>query len=327
MDAFSIGGAWSFGFRFFMERRCLLLLVLVGIGIIIPLGLQFALLGEVIGTSGPFSGRGQAAVAARPLAGIVQLVSYFLQLFSYFTAWRLGFAAEQRWPAAFLFGLLAALLASGVFAILGVPALFAIGASFASGIPFLGLLVGLIVLMLVFAIFYTVPAAFFATLAAIVLILSMLFGAATGNVGMAATLLGGGSGAVVVLFLVLSVILLWVATRLSCTCAVMADRKSYNLVAAMRESWRLTLEDQWPILRYLLLIAGAMTLFVALISLAAGAGAMALLEGEGFAAARPVVGLAFGLIFGIPFALLSVLVPAGIYRDLTRSALAAEVFA
>jgi hypothetical protein len=328
LDTFSIGGAWSFGLGFLKQRLWLHLLVLVGIGIVIPLGLQFALLGQVMGMSGPFSAQGQSAAASSPLTGSLQLVSYFVQLFSYFTAWRLGFAAEPRLPAAFLFGLLAALLASGVCAIVGVPALFAIGASFASGIPFLGLLVGLIVLVLVFAIFYTVPAAFFATLAAVVLILSMLFGAATGNVGMAATLIGGGSGAVVVLFLVLSAVLLWVATRLSCTCAVMADWKSYNLFAAIRESWRLTLEDQWPILRYLLLIAAVMTLFVLLISVAVGAGAMAFLRGGGAPqAAGPIAGLALALIFGIPFALLSVFVPAGIYRDLTRSALAAEVFA
>jgi hypothetical protein len=327
LDTFSIGGAWSFGFRLFAQRLRLNLLVLVGIGIVIPLGLQFALLGQVIGMSGPFSGQSQAGLAASPLPFILQLVSYFLQLLSYFTAWRLSFAAEQRLPPALLLGALAALLASVVVAIVGVPALFAIWASFSSGIPFLGLLVGLIAFMLVFAIFYTVPAAFFATLAAVVLVLSMLFGAATGNVGMAATLMGGGSGAVVVLFLVLSLILLWVATRLSCTCAVMADWKSYNLFAAMRESWRLTLEDQWPIARYLLLIAGAMTLLVVLISVAAGAGAMALLQGGGLGGAGPIAGLALGLIFGIPFALLNVFVPAGIYRDLTRSALAAEVFA
>jgi len=327
MDTFSIGGAWSFGSRLLAQRLWLHLLVLVGIGIVIPLGLQFALLGQVIGMSGPFSAQSRAGLPTSPLTGIFQLLGYYLQLLSYFTAWRLGFAAERRLAPALLFGALAALLTTGVIAIVGVPALFAIWASFSSGIPFLGLLVGLVAFMLVFAIFYTVPAAFFATLATVVLGLSMLLGAATGNVGMAATLIGGGSGAVVVLFLVLSVVLLWVATRLSCTCAVMADWKSYNLFAAMRESWRLTLEDQWPIARYLLLIAGAMTLLVVLGAMAVGAGTLALLQGGGLGAAGPIAGLALGLLFGIPFALLNVFVPAGIYRDLTRSALAAEVFA
>ena len=329
MDTFSIGGAWSSGFRFLAQRLWLHLLVLVGIGIVIPLALQFALLGQVIGMNGPFPAQSQAALAANPVAAILQPLSYFLQLVSYFTCWRLGFATQQRLPGALLFGLLAALLAMLVFVLIAVPAAFGIRASFSSGIPFLGLVVGLIPLVLVFAIFYTVPAAFFATFAAIVMILSMVLGAATGNVGMAATLIGGGSGAVVVLFLVLSVVLLWIATRLSCTCSVMADWKSYNLVAAIRESWRLTLEDQWAILRYLLLIAFAMGLFIVLASLAAGAGAAALLQGGGLslAAVGPIAGLAIGLIFGIPVALLSVFVPAGIYRDLTRFSTAAEVFA
>lgn len=329
MDSFSIGGAWSFGFHFLRHRLRQQLLVLVGIGILIPVGLQFGLLGQVIGMGGPLSGQGPAALAGRPLAGILQIVSYFLQLASYFTAWRLGFAPSQRLPGALAFGLLAALLATFVFAMVGVPALFAIKAAASSGVPFLGLLVGLIALALVLAIFYTVPAAFFATLAAIVLVLSMLLGTVMGNAGMAATLIGGGSGAVVVLFLVLSVILLWVAARLSCTNSVMADWKSYNLVAAIRESWRLTLDDQWAILRYLLLVAFAMGLFIVLVSLAAGAGVAALLQGRGIGleAVGPIAGLAFALVFGIPFALLSVFVPAGIYRDLTRSSMAAEVFA
>ena len=199
MDTFSISGAWSFGLRLLRERLWLTLLVVVGIGIVIPLGLQFALLGQVIGMNGPFSGRGQTGLAGSSLTASLQLLGYFLQLASYFTAWRLSFAAAPKLPGAMLFGVLAALLATFVFVVIGVPALFGIRASFASGIPFLGLLVGLIALVPVFAIFYTVPAAFFATIAAIVLVLSMLFGTAIGNAGLAATLIGGGSGAVGVL--------------------------------------------------------------------------------------------------------------------------------
>jgi hypothetical protein len=200
-------------------------------------------------------------------------------------------------------------------------------ASFSSGIPFLGLLVGLIPIVLVVAIFYTLPAALMATIASIVLVLSMLLSAVTGNVGMAATLLGGGSGAVVVLFLVLSVALMWLTTRLSCTTSLTADWKSWNLVAAIRESWRLTLEEQWPILRYLLLIAFALAVILIALSLVAGIGMAALVQGGSLAAGGQIAALAIGLAIGIPFAFLNVLVPAGIYRQLTRSAMAAEVFA
>jgi hypothetical protein len=153
-----------------------------------------------------------------------------------------------------------------------------------------------------------------------------VFGTVTGNVGLAATLIGGGSGAIVVLFLVLSAVLMWLATRLSCTTSLMADWKSYNLVAAIRESWRLTLEDQWVILRYLALVAfGLAVLFIG-VSLVAGIGAAAYFQGE------PVPGgqltlIALGLVAGTPLAFLIVLLPAGIYRELTRSSLAAEVFA
>lgn len=326
MDSFSFGGAWSAGFRFFAQRLALHLLVLLGIGIAVPLAMQFALFGQMIGMGGPLPGQNAAALEGGTLAAVVQIAGYFLQLTSYFTSWRLGFAPEQRLGGALLFGVLAALLATAVFAIIGTPALFAIGASVASGVPFLGLLVGITLFVIVAAIFYTLTAAVLATIAAIVLVLSMLLSTITGNVGLAATWIGGGSGAVVVMYLVLSVILLWLTTRLSCTTSVMADWKTYNLIAAIRESWRLTLEDQWAILRYLLLIAFAMAVLLIVLSLIAGIGAAAMFR-DGTVAPGPVVVLLLGLVLGIPFALLSVLVPAGIYRDLTRSSRAAEVFA
>ena len=325
MDTFSLGGAWSAGYRFFAQRLALQLLILLGLGIAVPLALQFALFGQLILVGGPLPGQSGTAPAAGPLVAVVQIGGYFLQLASYFTAWRLGFAPGQKPGGALLFGALAGLLAIAVFAIIGIPALFAIGASVASGVPFLGLLVGITLLVLVAAVFYTVGAAFLATIAAIVLVLSMVLSTVSGDVGYAATIIGGGSGAVVVMYLVLSVILLWLTTRLSCTTSVMADWKTYNLIAAIRESWRLTLEDQWAILRYLLLVAFALAVLLIVVSAIAGIGAAAFFR-DGSAA--PIGGiLALGAIVGIPFALFSVFVPAGIYCDLTRSTLAAEVFA
>jgi hypothetical protein len=325
MDTFSLGGAWSAGYRFFTQRLALHLLVLLGLGIAIPLALQLALFGQISGVGGPLPAQSRLAHAAGPLEWVIQIAGYILQLGSYFTSWRLGFAPGQRLDGAFLFGILASLLGLAVFAIVGTPALFAIRASFSSGIPFLGLLVGLALLVLVGAVFYTLAAALLATIAAIVLILSMILSTMTGNVGLAATWIGGGSGAVVVMYLVLSVVLLWLTTRLSCTTSIMADWKTYNLIAAIRESWRLTLEDQWAIMRYLLLIAFVLAALLIVIFLIAGMGATALFGGGSFA---PIGGvLVIGVIVSIPFALLAVLVPAGIYRDFTRSAMAAEIFA
>ena len=327
MDAFSIGGAWSFGFRFFGHRPALHLLLLIGLGLILPTAVQFALTGQAMGTSSPVLGGSQAALARGPIVVLVQLLGYVVQLASYFACWRLGLSAAATVPGALRFGLLAGLLAAAIFALVGAPALIAMRAAFSSGIPFLGLLVGLIPIILVVAIFYTLPAALIATVASLLLVLSMVLGTATGNVGLAATLIGGGSGAVVVLFLVLSVILLWLTARLSCTTALMADWQSYNLVAAIRESWRLTLEDQWAILRYLALLAFGMAVILVLVSVGAGVGIAAALRGGGLAGVGQIAALAIGLLVGIPFVILNVIVPAGIYRQLTRSTMAAEVFA
>jgi hypothetical protein len=185
---------------------------------------------------------------------------------------------------------------------------------------------------MVFALFYTLPAALLATIASIVLVFTMVVGTVMGNVGMAATLIGGGSGAVVVLFLVMSAALMWLATRLSCTTSVMADWKSCNLLAAMRESWRLTLEDQWIIMRYLALIAFGLAILIIAASLVAGIGAAAYFQGNSSFQGNPGVGgqivmLLVGMVVGTPLAFLIVLLPAGIYRELTRHSLAAEVFA
>ena len=320
-------GAWAFGYRFFAQRQLLHILLLVGIGIALPLLLQFAVFGRIVGMSNP------AMLGDRPTElgngvtpPIVMMVGYFLQIASYFASWRLGFSLGRPAGGAFLFGLIAGLVTIGVFALICGPAIWAGRAAASAEIPFMGLLITLIPTMIVVATFYTLLAALVATIASIQLVLAMLLGAATGNVGWAATRFGGGSGAVVVLFLVLSVILMWLAARLSCTTSVMADWKTYNLLAAIRESWRLTLEDQWMILRYLALIAFAFGIVIIASSVAAGLGAAAFL-GETAGQRSQMAGIAFGLVLAIPLAFLAVLVPAGIYRELTRSSMDADVFA
>jgi len=336
MDTFSMRGAWAFGFRFFAHRPWAHVLVLIGIGVALPYLLQYVLAGAVLAAPSPgVTGQGVSTMMIRSsdsgagaVAGVTILFGYYLQLASWFMSWRLGFGVGRPLGGAILFGVLAALLAAAVFALVGGPAVWAGQAAMTSGIPFIGLLIVLIPLVMVFALFYTLPAALLATIASIVLAFAMIFGAVTGNVGMAATLIGGGSGAVVVLFLVMSAALMWLATRLSCTTSLMADWKSYNLIAAMRESWRLTLEDQWVILRYLALIAFGLAILIIAASLAAGIGAAAYFQGS----PEPGPGgqlavLAVGLVVSTPLAFLIVLLPAGIYRELTRSSLAAEVFA
>ena len=333
MDTFSMRGAWAFGFRFFAHRTWVHVLVLVGLGVLLPGLLQYMVTRSLPGTPGPgLTGQGSSAMTGQgsgpaALAFSAILLGYYLQLASWFISWRLGFGAGRPLGGAILFGLLAALLAAAIFFLVGGPALWADRAAMAAGIPFVGLLIALIPMALIFALFYTLPSALLATIASIVLVFTMVFGTVTGHVGMAATLMGGGSGAVVVLFLVMSAALMWLATRFSCTTSLMADWKSYNLIAAMRESWRLTLEDQWAILRYLALIAFGLAILVFAASFAAGIGAAAYFQGNpGAGPGGQIAALALGLVLGTPLAFLIVLLPAGIYRELTRSTLAAEVF-
>ena len=157
------------------------------------------------------------------------------------------------------------------------------------------------------------------------LALAMVFGAATGNLGFAATLVGG-SGFVTVILIVLSLVMLWLAARFSCVTSVMAERAGFNLFAAIGESWRLTWEEQWVIFRYLLLIGFALFLLVVAFALAAGFG-MAALADPAAMPGQEAAGAVVGIAVSLPLALLSVLVPAGIYRELDQGSMTAEVFA
>jgi hypothetical protein len=331
MDSFSMRGAWAFGFRFFAGRPWAHAFLLIVIGVVVPALLQYLL--AQAGAAGPgLAGRGMSAIVDRSAGSAVPagaaILAYYLQLASWFMSWRLGFGGGRSLGGAILFGLVAALLAAALFALIGGPAIWVSRWAEAAGIPFIGLLVALIPLAMIFSLFYTLPSALIATVASIVLVFTMLFGTVTGRVGMAATLIGGGSGAVVVLFLVMSAALLWLAVRSSCTASLMADWKSFNLIAAVRESWRLTLEDQWLILRYLALIAFGLAILIIALSLAAGIGAAAYFQGSpGPGPGGQIAALALGMAIGAPFAFLIVLLPAGIYRELTRSTMAAEVFA
>ena len=120
--------------------------------------------------------------------------------------------------------------------------------------------------------------------------------------------------------------MLWVAGRLSCTTALLAERRSFNLFSAMAESWRLTLEDEWRIMRYLALVGLVLSFLMILIGGAAIA-VLTLALGEslnGNGLARQ----ALATLFGLPLAYFMVLIPAGIYRELAGSPMAdAEVFA
>jgi len=255
------------------------------------------------------------------------LLGYVFQTGSYFASWRLGFHREASPVDAIGYGALAGFtaIATGV-ALVAVGAVAAVSIGW-SGAWLMAAFLILIPLAIAVAAFYTLFAALVATGLALALVLAMIAGAITGEVGLAATMVGG-SGMIVVVLLVMSVVMLWLAARFSCATSIMAERRSFNLIAAIRLSWRMTLEDQWAITRYLALIGAALALAIIALAAAGGVGVAAFVEAGGAAPGRSqALGVLIALIVGAPMAILAALVPAGLYRELNQASTAAEVFA
>lgn len=317
--------AWSLGLGFVAGRAVGHAMILIGLGVLAPFALQYAIAGSADATISAAVPIGQEALASSlPLVAALA-IGYVLQLGSYFASWRLGLGAGRPLGGAILYGLAAGLLAVAVVAAVATPALWAAVRLWTPENVLLGALVALVPLSAVAALFYTTMAALAAALVALLLIAAMAFGTATGQVGIAATLVGG-RGDLVVVLVVMCGVLLWLAARLSCTAALMAGRGSFNLIAAARESWRLTWEEQWAILRYLALVGLALALAVLGVAFAVGAGATALIE-ETSAPALQTWAVVVRLAVAVPLAFLSVLVPAGIHRELTRAEVPADIFA
>jgi hypothetical protein len=326
MEYFRARYAWSIGWGMIGRRTISHVLLLIGVGILLPYALQFGLAGGPVGGASPAT-MGEAGSATGPGGNLLLLsivgLSWLLQTASYFSSLRVGLAGASP-GRALLYGLPTGLIALVSIGLIMSPATYAAVQAGSAGAPVLGTMVLLIPLLMVFAIFYTVLTTLIAAALSLMLVVAMVFGTATGNVGLAATLVGG-DGGVVVMLLVTCAVTIWLAARLSCTTALMADRRSLNPIGAIRESWRLTWEDQWAIMRYLALIGFGFAVLLAGAMAAIGAGSSAFQQDAQTASQTGVVAL--GLASVVPLAFLSVMVPAGIYRELTGGDVSAEVFA
>ena len=327
MNPFSMAGAWSLGIRFIAGRPGGHALILIGIGILAPFLVQYAIVGGSLATLSPAtmqSGIGAGAAAGAPPL-VAMALSYLLQTGSYFASWRLGLGAGRSLAGALLYGLAAGLLAVAVIAAVGGSAVWLASRLVSPGAVILGALIVLVPIILVLALFYATLAALAAATISLMLAVAMVLGTATGQVGLAATLVGG-RGDIVVLLLLLCGLLMWLAARFSCAAAAMADRGSFNLIAATRDSWRLTWEEQFAILRYLALVGFVLAVLLIGGAVAVGAG-MGSFIGRDSGPTLQVGAIGLRLLVAVPLAFLTVLVPAGIYRQLTQADLSAEVFA
>lgn len=273
MNRISISQAWSYATSFFSGQGVNHAIALIGVGIIIPLILQFALGGGAALTDPMSFASGGGVMAMGGSMILLGLANYILQTGSFFASWRIGLThGREPVGAALAYGLIAAL-------------------------PTLLLLIAVVLIL--------------------VLIAFVLFGSAF-------TSLAGGNpdprtaaGAGVFVLLMIPVFFLfcaWLAGRLSCTGPIMADRRSYNILSGMADSWRMTGASQWKLLGYFVLLFIAAMVISMILGAIVGVSVFA---SGGTPSAGSFVGIAIGgLLLGVPMAYLQVAIPAGIYRAL-----------
>jgi hypothetical protein len=327
MEGFSIGDAWRFGYQFVARGFVVQFLILVLVGIAAPVGLQYALIGAPLdAASSPMtSGLAMMQMVGAPTVLLTLALSHLLQAGSFLAALRFGFTNGRSPVGALGFG-----LAAGFVAMLVIAAGYAIGLFGAWGIASpetveLAVAILVLPLVIVYSLFFISQAIMAAATIVAMLLFLFVYGAINGYPELAA-LAFGGSGAVTVIMLVMSGLLFWLAARFSCVTALMAERRSLNIFAAIRDSWRLTSDEQGAITRYLALIGFSTGLLVIGATLAIGAGTGALMQGGGNLGVGNTGDIVLRLLYGIPLAFLSVMLPAGIYRRLTGEETPAEIF-
>jgi hypothetical protein len=308
MNRFSIGQAWSHATGFFSGHAANHAIALIGIGILIPLALQWIIVGN------PMVNALNPAMMADPsmMAGVgmgilvVSLLSYVLQFGSYFTSWRLGLGSNASDLAGGLrFGVIAALVLVGLLlGTLIVAGLLAYAVSPWLAFPFI------LLLLLCFVIMYP---ALFGFLALIFLLLAVFGSFALSSMApMMGSGAGGGLG--VLIMVLVAVLLLWLAARLCCTAPSMADREEYLPFEAMKRSWAMTSEGQWRIAGYFLLIGAVILVLAIILGLIVGSAFQSMVMGGGVPGFGTVILMT--VLISIPMAYFTVAIPGGIYRAL-----------
>jgi hypothetical protein len=331
MRQFNLGSAWSKGTEFISRHAANHAIILIGMGILVPAILQFAIAGAVTGMNPMMMGENAlgAGGSITALAGtvmIVMIVSYVLQWGSYFSSWRIGLGRDETLGGAIVYGIICAVLLLVAFLLIIVAVAVIISQAMQGGgaMVLLALLLAIPLLILMAAV-YPVMMAAMAVGMFLMLLIVLAFGASMGTANPALAMAGQGALGVLIALAVV-VLLFWLTARLSCTTSIMADRKSFNLFAALAESWRLTGPNQLRIMAYLGLLGIILCVVLVVFVMIVGASLM----GGMSSGQVPAVGIGsqiMVLVVAIPFAYLTVLVPAGIYCELFEEAAVAEVFA
>ncbi|HEY0594882.1 glycerophosphoryl diester phosphodiesterase membrane domain-containing protein [Sphingopyxis sp.] len=309
MNRFNIGQAWSNATGFFSGNAANHAIALIGIGILIPLALQWIIVGNPMSNAlNPAMMRDPSMMAGMGLGLLaVSLLSYVLQFGSYFTSWRLGLGTGGDDLAGGLrFGVLAALALVGMLIVtLIVAGVLGYAISPWLAFPFV------LIVLLYFVVMY--PALFGFLM--IVFLLMAVFGSYALS-GMAPMMGGGAAGGGIGLMIVVLIgfLMLWLAARLCCTAPSMADRQEILPFEAMKRSWAMTSEGQWRIVGYFLLIGAVLLVLAIILGLIVGSSMQSLVMGGGVPGFGTVILMT--ILISIPMAYFTVAIPGGIYRSL-----------
>jgi hypothetical protein len=158
----------------------------------------------------------------------------------------------------------------------------------------------------------------FLLLIAVVLVLVLIgfvvFGSALAPLAMGGAPSAGSSAIMLLLMLLFFLFLIWLAARFCCTGPVMADRRTFNVLTGLGESWRMTAAAQWKILGYFILLGIAFFVVFLILGMVVG---VSMFAGGGVPSGGSILAIIVGaLLLSIPIAYLQVGVPAGIYRAL-----------
>jgi hypothetical protein len=203
-------------------------------------------------------------------------------------------------------------------------ALFGARAIAGPGTLEVAVLILILPLVVVYSLFFIAQAAMAAATILLTLAFLFIYGLIQGYPELAVMAFGG-SGAITVIMLVMSGLLFWLSARFSLVTALMAERGSLNVFGAIADSWRMTADEQWPITRYVAMVGFGVAAIIIGVSLVIGGSTGGLMRG-GQLGLDTTGDLILRLLFGVPVAFLSVMLPAGIYRALTGEETPAEIF-
>lgn len=110
MNKISISQAWSYATSFFAGQGANHAIALIGVGIVVPLILQFALGGGAMMADPMSMAAGGGLAAMGGLMILLSLINYILQTGSYFASWRIGLSnGSEPLGSALAYGMVAAL--------------------------------------------------------------------------------------------------------------------------------------------------------------------------------------------------------------------------